>query len=142
MPTFEKIILHLYFPRKLHPLKLVLKITFVMMISRINFKNFKSRLKNKPLLESELYNKTESREDRSETDSFKKTESIYYKIYFYFNYVPIYHIYQIKSILPTQVNTSQHESTRVNTSPIRINTSQHEYDTSQHESTLVEKCPR
>ena len=85
----------MYFPRKLHPLKLVLKITFVMMISRINFKNFKSRLKNNLLLESELYNKTESREDRSETDSFKKTESIYYKIYFYFNYVPIYHIYQI-----------------------------------------------
>ena len=45
--------------------------------------------------------------------------------------------------VPTQVNTSQHESrgvqnesTRVNTSPTQINTSQHELDTrintSQH----------
>ena len=44
----------------------------------------------------------------------------------------------------TQVNTSQHESTRVNKSSTRINTSQHnsttnqhESDTSQHESTLA-----
>ena len=42
----------------------------------------------------------------------------------------------------TQVNTSQHESTRVNksstrinTSPTRVNTSQRKPDTSQHEST-------
>ena len=41
----------------------------------------------------------------------------------------------------TQVNTSQHESTRVrhestwiNTSPTQVNTNQHESDTSQHES--------
>ena len=46
--------------------------------------------------------------------------------------------------VPTQVDTSQHESTRVNTSPTRANsnqhkpnTSQHESDTSQHESTRV-----
>ena len=51
--------------------------------------------------------------------------------------------------VPTQVNTSQHESTRVNTSPTRVNTnqhesktSQHESDTSQHESTQVKMCPR
>ena len=41
----------------------------------------------------------------------------------------------------TRVNTSQHESTRVNTSltrintsPTRVNTNQHESDTNQHES--------
>ena len=65
--------------------------------------------------------------------------------------------------VPTQVNTSQHESTRAwhestrtNTSLTRVNTnqyelalvrrkskrSQHESDTSQHESTQVKKCPR
>ena len=44
----------------------------------------------------------------------------------------------------TQVNTSQHESTRVNTSltrintsPTQVNTNQHESDTSQHKSTRV-----
>ena len=44
----------------------------------------------------------------------------------------------------TQVNTSQHESTRVNTSltrintsPTKVNTNQHESDTSQHVSTSV-----
>ena len=31
--------------------------------------------------------------------------------------------------VPTQVNTSQHESTRVNTSPTRVNTNQHESKT-------------
>ena len=36
--------------------------------------------------------------------------------------------------VPTQVNTSQHESTRVWHDSTRINTSQHESDTSQHES--------
>ena len=39
--------------------------------------------------------------------------------------------------VPTQVNTSQHESTRINTintSPTRVNTNQHESNTSQHES--------
>ena len=36
--------------------------------------------------------------------------------------------------VPTQVNTSQHESTRVNTSPTRVNTNQHESNTSQRES--------
>ena len=42
--------------------------------------------------------------------------------------------------VPTQVNTNQHESTQINTSPTRVNTSQtrvnmnqHESDTSQHE---------
>ena len=65
--------------------------------------------------------------------------------------------------VPTQVNTSQHESTRawhdskrINTSLTRVNTNQHEWDTSQHgsntsqhksdtsqhESTQVKKCPR
>ena len=46
--------------------------------------------------------------------------------------------------VPTQVNTSQHESarvwhesTRINASPTRVNTNQHESDTSQHESTRV-----
>ena len=34
----------------------------------------------------------------------------------------------------TEVNTSQHESTRVNTSLTRVNTSQHESDTNQLES--------
>ena len=52
---------------------------------------------------------------------------------------------------PTQVNTNQHESTRINTSPTRANTSQtrvntnqqepdtsqHEPDTSQHKSIPV-----
>ena len=49
--------------------------------------------------------------------------------------------------VPTQVNTSQHESTRVWQESTRINTSQHdskmsqhESDTSQHESTQVNKC--
>ena len=44
--------------------------------------------------------------------------------------------------VPTQLNTSQHdsdtnehESTRINTSPTRMNTSQQESDTNQHEST-------
>ena len=37
--------------------------------------------------------------------------------------------------VPTQVNTSQHESTRVNTNQHKSNTSQRESDTSQHEST-------
>ena len=55
--------------------------------------------------------------------------------------------------VPTQVNTSQHKSTRVNTSLTRVSTSptrvdtnqhesnksQHESDTSQHESTRVQK---
>ena len=43
--------------------------------------------------------------------------------------------------VPTQVNTTQHESSRVrhestrdNTSPTRVNTNQHESDTSQYES--------
>ena len=65
--------------------------------------------------------------------------------------------------VPTQVNTNQHESTRVwhesariNTSLTRFNTSQqesklvrheskaseHESDASQHESSQVKKCPR
>ena len=58
--------------------------------------------------------------------------------------------------VPTQVNTSQHKSTRVWHKSTRINTSQHESDTiqhesktsqhksdtSQHESTQVKKCPR
>ena len=39
--------------------------------------------------------------------------------------------------VPTQVNTSQHESTRINTSPTRVNTNQHESNTSQHESARV-----
>ena len=46
--------------------------------------------------------------------------------------------------VPTQVNTNQHESTQVSTSPTRVNTNQHEsntsqhkFDTSQHESTRV-----
>ena len=46
--------------------------------------------------------------------------------------------------VPTQVNTNQNESTRVNTiptrintSPTRVNTNQHEYDTNQHESSKV-----
>ena len=45
----------------------------------------------------------------------------------------------------TQVNTNQHESTRVphestqiNTSPTRVNTDQNEHDTSQHESIRVQ----
>ena len=37
--------------------------------------------------------------------------------------------------VPTQVNTSQHESTRVNANQHKSNTSQRESDTSQHEST-------
>ena len=55
--------------------------------------------------------------------------------------------------VPTQVNTSQHESTRVNTNQLESNTSQHESNTSltrvntsptrvntnQHES---KTCPR
>ena len=36
--------------------------------------------------------------------------------------------------VPTQVNTNQHESTRIDTSPIGVNMNQHESDTSQHES--------
>ena len=58
--------------------------------------------------------------------------------------------------VPTQVNTNQHESTRVWHESTRINTSQHESDTSQHESKTsqhesdrsqhespqVKKCPR
>ena len=40
--------------------------------------------------------------------------------------------------VPTQLNTSQHESIRVNTSPTRINTSQHESDTNQHDSTRAQ----
>ena len=36
--------------------------------------------------------------------------------------------------VPTQVNTNQHESTRINTSPTRINTSPTRINTSQHES--------
>ena len=40
-----------------------------------------------------------------------------------------------KTRVPTQANTSQHESTRVNTSPTRVNTNQHELGMSQHEST-------
>ena len=39
--------------------------------------------------------------------------------------------------VPTQVDTNQHESTRINTSPTRVNTNQHESDTSQYESTQV-----
>ena len=39
--------------------------------------------------------------------------------------------------VPTQINTNQHKSTRINTSPTRVNTNQHESDTSQHESTQV-----
>ena len=46
---------------------------------------------------------------------------------------------------PKQVNTNQHESTRINTSPrrvntnqTRVNTNQHESDTNQHESTRVQ----
>ena len=53
--------------------------------------------------------------------------------------------------VPTQVNTNQHESTRINTSLTRVNTNQtrvnknqhecdtiqHKPDTSQHESTRV-----
>ena len=34
--------------------------------------------------------------------------------------------------VPTNTNTSQYESTRVNTSQTRVNTNQHESDTSQH----------
>ena len=34
----------------------------------------------------------------------------------------------------TQVNTSQHESTRVNMSPTQVNTNQHASDTSRHKS--------
>ena len=48
--------------------------------------------------------------------------------------------------VPTQFNTSQHESTKINTSqhesntsPTRVNTNQREPDTSQHESTQVVK---
>ena len=41
--------------------------------------------------------------------------------------------------VPTQVNTSQHES---DASQHESDTSQHESDTSQHESTQVKKCPR
>ena len=51
--------------------------------------------------------------------------------------------------VPTQVNTSQHESTRVKTSPTRAytnqhksNTSQHESDTSQHEPARVQNKSR
>ena len=54
------------------------------------------------------------------------------------------HVY-FKTRAPTQVNTNQHESTRVNTSPTRIYTSQtrvnmnqYQSDTSQHESTRVQ----
>ena len=39
----------------------------------------------------------------------------------------------ITSILIKSVNTSQHESTRVNTSPIRVNTSPTRVNTNQHE---------
>ena len=39
--------------------------------------------------------------------------------------------------VPTQINTNQHESTRINTSPTRVNTNQHKSGTSQHESTRV-----
>ena len=35
----------------------------------------------------------------------------------------------------TRVPTSQHESTRINTSLTRVSTNQHESDMSQHEST-------
>ena len=40
--------------------------------------------------------------------------------------------------VPTEVNTSQHQSTRINTNQQESNTSQHESDTSQHESTRVQ----
>ena len=40
--------------------------------------------------------------------------------------------------VPTQVNTNQHESTQINTSPTRVNTNQHESDTSEQESKLVQ----
>ena len=36
--------------------------------------------------------------------------------------------------VPTQVNTNQHESTRINTSLTRVNMNQHEYNTNQHKS--------
>ena len=39
--------------------------------------------------------------------------------------------------VPTQVNTNQHESTRISTSPTRVNTNQNESDNSQHESLRV-----
>ena len=39
--------------------------------------------------------------------------------------------------VPTQVNTNQHESTRINTIPTRVNTNQHESDTNQHDTTRV-----
>ena len=35
----------------------------------------------------------------------------------------------MKSILYTSINTNQHESTRINTSPTQVNTNQHESDT-------------
>ena len=34
--------------------------------------------------------------------------------------------------VPTQVNTNQHESTRINTSPTRVNTSPKRVNTNQH----------
>ena len=40
--------------------------------------------------------------------------------------------------VPTQVNTSQHESNRVNTNQRESNTSWHESEMSQHESTRVQ----
>ena len=44
---------------------------------------------------------------------------------------------KFSSTSATQVNTNQHESTRINTSQHKSDTSQHESDTSQHESTEV-----
>ena len=41
--------------------------------------------------------------------------------------------------VPTQVNTYQDESTRINTSPTRINTSQHESTRVRHESTRIKR---
>ena len=38
------------------------------------------------------------------------------------------------TLVPTQVNTSQHKSTRVNSSPARVNTSSTRVNTNQHES--------
>ena len=44
--------------------------------------------------------------------------------------------------VPTQVNTTQHESTRVNTNQHESNTSQHESTQVRHESTRINTSPK
>ena len=83
---------------------------------------------------------------------FKKIISVWWIISNWFDFND--QIYS-NTRVPTQVNTSQHESTRINTSRTRVNTSptrvntnqhgsdtsQHESDTSQHKSTRVQNRP-